>query len=125
MAKMFNPKEEGMVIQPTTVIGDGVRVEGKCIGTGNVTVRGDVVGTLKTSDDMMIEATAKVEADVEANNLTIAGEVKGNVVCHGQLHLLASGKIFGDVVCHCSLAHNNGCFCCLVKVGSYSISWSF
>lgn len=85
------------MMQPTTVIGDGVRVEGKCIGTGNVTVRGDVVGTLKTSDDMVIEATAKVEADVEANNLTVAGEIKGNVVCRGQLHLLASGKIFGDV----------------------------
>jgi cytoskeletal protein CcmA (bactofilin family) len=98
MAKMFNtPKEDSMTSQPTTVIGDGVRVEGKCTGTGNVTVRGEVVGTLKTSDDLMIEATARVEADVEANNLTVAGEIHGNVTCHGQLQLMASGKIFGDV----------------------------
>lgn len=86
-----------MTTQPTTVIGDGVRVEGKCTGTGNVTVRGEVVGTLKTSDDLTIEAAARVEADVEANNLTVAGEIHGSVLCHGKLQLMASGKIFGDV----------------------------
>ncbi len=97
MAKMFNSKEELVGTQPTTVIGDGVRVEGKCIGTGHLTVRGEVVGTLKTSDDMTIESSARVEADVEANNLVVAGEIKGNVHCHGQLQLMTSGKIFGDV----------------------------
>jgi len=97
MAKIFNAKEETIHHQPQTVIGDGVRVEGKCIGTGHVTVRGEVVGTLKTSDDMVIESSAKVEADVEVNNLVVSGEIKGNVHCHGQLQLLASGKIYGDV----------------------------
>lgn len=94
---MFNGKEGAVGSQPNTIIGDGVRVEGKCVGTGHVTVRGEVVGTLTTSDDMVIESSAKVEADVEANNLVVSGEIKGNVRCHGQLQLLASGKIFGDV----------------------------
>lgn len=97
MTKMFSPKEETDNNHPQTVIGDGVRVEGKCIGAGHVTVRGEVAGTLKTSDDMVIESSAKVEADVEANNLIVSGEIKGNVHCHGQLQLMASGKIYGDV----------------------------
>ena len=98
MAKMFSaPEDNASNMHASTIIGDGVKVEGKCIGSGHITVRGEVVGTLKTTDDMVIEAQAKVEADVEANNLTVAGEVHGSVVCRGQLQLLGSGKIFGDV----------------------------
>ncbi len=97
MAKMFSAPEGNGGTQASTIIGDGVKVEGKCIGSGHITVRGEVIGTLKTTDDMVIESQAKVEADVEANNLTVAGEIHGSVICHGQLQLLASGKIFGDV----------------------------
>lgn len=96
MAKMFVQKgsDDG---DATTIIGDGVKLEGKFSGTGKVTVRGEVVGSLKTTDDIAIEPSARVEADVEAKNLTVSGEIHGNVLCHGQLTLLASGKIFGDV----------------------------
>lgn len=97
MAKMFIPKVEENPTEATTIIGEGVKLEGKFSGAGNVTVRGEVVGSLKTSDDILIEQSAKIEADVEAKNLTIAGEIHGNVLCHGQLRLLSSGKIFGDV----------------------------
>lgn len=97
MAKMFVPKEEVNSAGAATVIGDGVKLEGKFSGAGNVTVRGEVVGSLKTSDDVVIETSSKIEADVEAKNVTVAGEIHGNVLCHGELRLLASGKIFGDV----------------------------
>lgn len=96
MAKMFSPKEGGTEY-PATIIGDGIKLEGKFTGSGNVTVRGEVVGTLNTTDDITVEASAKIKADVEGNNISVAGEIHGNVLCHGQLQLLSSGKIFGDV----------------------------
>jgi cytoskeletal protein CcmA (bactofilin family) len=97
MAKMFAGRPEGASLEAATTIGDGVRVEGKFSGAGNIVVKGEVVGSLKTSEDISIESTARVEADVEANNLTVAGEIHGNVHCRGQLQLLATGKVFGDV----------------------------
>lgn len=96
MAKMFAAKEGGNEY-PATVIGDAVKLEGKFTGSGNVTVRGEIVGTLNTTEDIVIEASAKITADVEGNNISVAGEIHGNVLCHGQLQLLSSGKIFGDV----------------------------
>ncbi len=97
MAKMFTSKEGALHGDPQTVIGESVKVEGTFSGSGDVIVHGEVVGTLKTSNDIMVSASAKIEADVEAHNLTVAGEIHGNVVCHGQLQLQATGKIFGDV----------------------------
>lgn len=94
---MFVTKGEETMNEATTIIGDGVKLEGKFSGSGNVSVRGEVMGSLKTNDDLIVEASAKIEADVEAKNITIAGAVHGNVLCHGQLRLLSSGKIFGDV----------------------------
>lgn len=82
---------------PQTVIGESVKVEGTFSGSGDVVVHGEVVGTLKTSNDIVVSGSAKVEADVEAHNLTVAGEIHGKVVCHGQLQLQSTGKIFGDV----------------------------
>ncbi|MFA6475262.1 MAG: polymer-forming cytoskeletal protein [Patescibacteria group bacterium] len=97
MSKFFNNNEVDMDAQPSTVIGDGVKVEGKFTGNGPITVLGEVVGTLSTKDDLLVEDSARIEADVEANNITLAGEIKGNVLCHGKLHIMASGKVFGDV----------------------------
>lgn len=97
MAKMFTSKDGSPAGDPQTVIGESVKVEGTFSGSGDVIVHGEVVGTLKTSNDIVISSAAKVEADVEAHNLTVAGEVHGNVVCHGQLQLQSTGKIFGDV----------------------------
>ncbi len=97
MAKMFTTKPEGSSLEAATTIGDGVRFEGKFSGAGNIVVKGEVVGSLKTTEDISIESSARVEADVEANNLTVAGEIHGAVKCRGQLQLLSTGKIFGDI----------------------------
>ena len=98
MAKMFTSKNDLTGDnQPQTIIGQAIRLDGKCIGSGDIIVHGEIVGTVKSANDIVIEQTAKVEADVEANNLTVAGEIHGNVLCHSQLKLLATGKIFGDV----------------------------
>lgn len=97
MAKMFANRPEGSSLEAGTTIGDGVRVEGKFSGAGHIVVKGEVVGSLKTTEDISVEASARVEADIEANNLTVAGEVHGTVKCRGQLQLLSTGKIFGDI----------------------------
>lgn len=80
-----------------TVIGESIKIEGTFSGSGDVTVKGEIVGSLKTSHNVVVEATAKIEADVEARDISVAGEIKGNVVCHGQLTVQATAKIFGDI----------------------------
>lgn len=80
-----------------TVIGATVKVEGNFVGTGDVVIEGHVAGTLKTSKNLRVGEQAVVKADVEAANVVVAGEIRGQVSCSGRVEILATGKIFGNV----------------------------
>lgn len=99
MTKMFNAKDDVSVgsESPETIIGQAVKIDGTFSGSGNVTVYGEIVGTLTTSGDLVVEDTATIQANIEAHNITVSGEVRGNVQCNGKLELLATARIFGDV----------------------------
>lgn len=95
---MFAPtKIEGSGTMAGTVIGEAIKIEGSFTGSGDVTVKGMVVGSLNTDHDVIIETSAKVEADIVANNLSVAGEIKGNVTCRGCLTVKSTARIYGDV----------------------------
>lgn len=83
-----------------TIIGSTVKVDGNFVGAGDVTVEGHVAGTLKTSKNLRVGPSAVIKADIEAANIFIAGEVRGQVVCKGKVELGSSGKIFGNVDTH-------------------------
>lgn len=80
-----------------TIIGPTVKVNGNFTGSGDVSVEGSVIGTLKTSKNLRIGEAAHVKADVAAENIFVAGEVRGNVVCKGRLELTATAKVIGNV----------------------------
>ena len=90
-------KEEGVEPTSETIIGPSVKVEGNFSGEGNIVVQGTVQGNLTTANDITIEEGAKVEADVEAENLKVSGEITGNVKCHGKTDLASSAKVNGDI----------------------------
>lgn len=80
-----------------TVIGPSVKVKGDFHGMGNIIVEGILIGTLKTSGNLTVGNKAKITANIEAKEATVAGEVKGNVRVKGYLEIVASAKIFGDI----------------------------
>ncbi|MFH0952379.1 MAG: polymer-forming cytoskeletal protein [Patescibacteria group bacterium] len=80
-----------------TVIGPSVKVEGNFAGSGDVSVEGAVVGGLKTAKNLRIGESARIKADVEAENIHVSGEVRGNIKCKGKLELTATGKVIGNV----------------------------
>lgn len=80
-----------------TIIGPSVKVEGNFKGDGNVTVEGIVQGSLKTNHTLKIGPTAKIKAEVEAANLLLSGEIRGNVKIKDKAQLTKSAKIFGNL----------------------------
>lgn len=97
---MFN-KDEGRISsgEAETIIGPSVKVEGDFAGEGNVTVEGSVLGTLKTKQDLLVNEGAKIKANVEAQNMVVAGEVKGNVKVSEKIELKPSARVNGDIAC--------------------------
>ncbi len=64
---------------------------------GDLRVHGTVEGELKVSGDVAVEATATVSATIEGGNVSVRGQVNGNVSARRRLLLGGSGRLNGDV----------------------------
>ena len=80
----------------TSLLSKNVRIEGEIQGPENLHVEGYIKGAIVLSGDIFIGNTGIVEADVEAKNIVIQGEVTGNVKAHQQLEIHPTGKLIGD-----------------------------
>lgn len=79
-----------------TVIGANCQIEGKFKSNSNVRIDGALSGTLEVAGNMLVGETAKIEADVHARNISIAGAVRGNV--YGKkVQILRTGRVWGDI----------------------------
>ena len=80
----------------TSLLSKNVKIEGEIEGPENFHVEGYIKGSIKLSGDIFVGNTGIVEADVEAKNIVIQGEVTGNVLVRKQLEIHPSGKLIGD-----------------------------
>ena len=64
---------------------------------GDLRVHGTVEGELKVSGDVAVESTATVQASIEGANVSVRGQVTGNVSAKRRLTLAGSGRLNGDV----------------------------
>ena len=64
---------------------------------GDLKVQGNVEGELKVSGDVSVDSTANVQATIEGANISIRGQVNGNVTARRRLTLGGSGRLNGDV----------------------------
>lgn len=80
-----------------TVIAHGVKVEGDFTSEGDVVIEGEVAGTVKTAAGLRVGEAAKIHADVEAVNASIAGEIRGNLKITDRLELAESSEVHGDI----------------------------
>ena len=79
-----------------TVLGTNSTMEGTLVSNGNVRLDGTFTGTLEISGNILVGETAKINADIEARNISIAGAVRGNVTGN-KVQLLRTGRIWGDI----------------------------
>lgn len=95
---MFNKENREVGFKEAeTIIGPSVKVKGNFHGDGNMIIDGIVEGSVKTSKNLLLGDTAKINATVEAAEAKIGGEVTGNVKVQGYLEITSSAKINGDI----------------------------
>lgn len=80
-----------------TIIAQGVKVEGDFHSSGDVIIDGEVVGSIETAQALTIGESARIHANIEARSATVAGEIKGNIIAHDRLELLATSVVEGDI----------------------------
>jgi len=83
--------------ETNTLIGEGVYVEGTLKTDHNIQINGIFKGTLETAAEVVIGEKAEVKANIEAQNVYVAGQVQGDVTATEKLEILETGRIFGNV----------------------------
>ena len=96
-AALPTPKESAPAGRRESIFGPGVTIEGKIEGDADIRIGGKFKGDIQIKGDLNIDKGAKVSAKVHAANVTIGGELEGNVVAGAQVKLLESGQLIGDL----------------------------
>jgi cytoskeletal protein CcmA (bactofilin family) len=79
-----------------TVLGANCELEGTLRSNANVRLDGTFTGTLEITGNVLVGETAKINADINARNVSIAGAVRGNV-SGKKVQILRTGRIWGDI----------------------------
>ncbi|MGQ9889084.1 MAG: bactofilin family protein [Aggregatilineales bacterium] len=79
-----------------TVLGANCEMEGVLRSRANVRLDGTFTGTLEIEGNVLVGETARITADINAKNVSIAGAVRGNV-SGKKVQLLRTGRIWGDI----------------------------
>lgn len=87
----------GKTLDVKTLISKDCCIEGDMTLIGTVKIDGKLKGNLKTRGDVIVDAKAEVNGNIQANNVLIAGTVTGNVTAKGQVSMMSKGKLKGDI----------------------------
>lgn len=82
-----------------TVVGPSVKIQGDLNSEGNIRIEGSVVGKVQTTQSVHVGEAAVIQADMQAGNAIVAGQVQGNIKVSGNLILQSTAKIHGDIAC--------------------------
>jgi cytoskeletal protein CcmA (bactofilin family) len=80
-----------------TVIGSGIVIDGEISGDEDLVIQGTVKGKIAVKESLIIEGRGVVEADIETQNLEIAGQVTGNIVASDKVELKSECRVIGDI----------------------------
>ena len=79
-------------------IGKALRIEGRVVSQENLTIDGEIDGTIEVGDhNLVVGEGAAVKADLTAKTITINGSVTGNVLATDRVLLQATGSVDGDI----------------------------
>ncbi len=91
-----------------TVIGPNCSIHGQIQSDGGIRIDGVFQGSVETTSNLIIGESAKVVADVTANNVSISGAVKGDISAN-KVEILETGRVWGDLMVN-SLLLNEGAY---------------
>ena len=88
--------QKDKALDSTSLLSRNVNIDGEIQGQENLHVDGHISGAIKLNGDILIGSSGIVEAEIEANNIVIQGQVTGNVLARQQLEIQSSGSLIGD-----------------------------
>ena len=80
-----------------TVIGGTIVIDGEVTGDEALVIQGTVKGRIILKEQLIVEESGLVEADVETKTVDISGKVTGNILATEKVEISTGGRMTGDV----------------------------
>jgi cytoskeletal protein CcmA (bactofilin family) len=80
-----------------TIVGQGAKLEGTVVSAGSLRIDGQVKGQINADGDVMLSPQSHVEADIRAQNVSVAGRFKGAIVVKGRAEIARGGRVDGNI----------------------------
>jgi len=94
--KMNNEKETSK--QNLSRIGQSLSLKGELSGNEDLVVNGRLHGEIDLGNhNLTVEREGKIEANIRAKNITIHGEIKGNIFASGKVLITKDAQMVGDI----------------------------
>lgn len=79
------------------IIGKQITIKGSLSGNEDLIVEGRIEGSIAMGNHLTIERTGSVEADIEVQELSVMGELTGDITAHASVAINADAKVVGNV----------------------------
>ncbi len=89
-------------------VGPTANIKGDLECDGIVKIDGVYQGSIKTVSNVIVSDKARVDAQIEAQNVSVSGQVKGSIVAKGRLEILSTGRVWADVTVTSFLLDDGG-----------------
>jgi cytoskeletal protein CcmA (bactofilin family) len=86
---------EGVDVE--SLIGERTNFEGTLKTEGAVRLLGTVQGEIESKSTIIVEEKAHVTARLTAAQVTIAGQVDGQIYCEGRVEIRPTGRVTGEI----------------------------
>jgi len=93
-----------------TIVGAGARLEGNVVSAGSLRIDGQVKGQINADGEVTLSSQSQVEADIRAQNVSVAGRFTGNIVVKDKAHLARGGRIDGNITSKTLVVEEGGVF---------------
>ena len=82
----------------SSVLGQGLVVEGELHASENLTILGDVSGVIHHESDLLtVGSTGVVSAQIHAHSLVVEGRVEGDIHCSVSVKVTESATVVGNI----------------------------
>jgi cytoskeletal protein CcmA (bactofilin family) len=79
-------------------LGATVIFQGEFSAKEDIVIQGQVKGKINLAEcDLLVAEQGKVEAEVLVRNITVRGEVSGNITASGKITIEKTGRMKGDL----------------------------
>jgi cytoskeletal protein CcmA (bactofilin family) len=86
-----------MAERPAGVIAPGLFLKGELRGEDDLIIEGRVEGEISLKKHLTVESTGIIVADVKTQNITIKGEMHGNMTADDKVEIHQGAKVVGNI----------------------------